>query len=110
MLFNHGLEILGCRRPVRVSLHEVMHSGSEILVPGATIPHHHADHVKNVCALWIDKAPSNALARAGVAHAVSHGDGTGVDRTPAFFIALQQYLPLVVPEADELRRIFFNQL
>src|ERR1035437_4366903 len=73
VFFHHRFEIFGGGGFAGIGLHKILHGGFEILIAGLAVPHHHADHVKNVGALGIDEAPGYAKPGARVTGPVSHG-------------------------------------
>src|SRR5262249_2659539 len=88
MLLDHGFEVLGGCCTATVCLAEIVHHVLEVLVGGLIVPHHHSQHVQDVCAFGIDQPACEVEASPAIAHAVSHRERASINGTEALLVTL----------------------
>ena len=78
-------------------------------IASVIVVHHHAEHVEDVGALGINEAAGDVVAGAGIVGAITHGERADVDRAETLRIFFEEEFAFIVPEADELLLILFDQ-
>ena len=109
VFFDDGFEVFRGGGPTAIGVDEILHHGFELGIAGVIVVHHHAEHVEDVGALGINEAAGDFVAGAGIIGAITHGERADVDGAETLSIFFEEEFAFIVPEADELLLILFDQ-